>query len=101
MPLSSVPKKTSKMYSDFTVLCQCQNIPIFDNVLDVFSRQGDRIELIPFALSQASSDTSLDYTQGAFWRHKISDYFDTIPLLGEPEKRYVSEKNTFPMDLIA
>ena len=52
--LSFVPKKTSKMQSDFTVLCQCQNIPIFDNVLDVFSRQGDRIELIPFALSQAS-----------------------------------------------
>ena len=31
-----------------------QNIPIFINVLDVFSGQGKRIELISFALCQAS-----------------------------------------------
>ena len=38
-----------------------QNIPIFMNVLDDFCRQGDRMELIPFALCQASRDTSLEY----------------------------------------
>ena len=34
-----------------------------DHILDVFSRQSGRIELIPFALSQAPCDTSLDYPQ--------------------------------------
>jgi hypothetical protein len=38
-----------------------QNIPIFMNVLDVFSGEGDQMELIPFALCQASQDTSLEY----------------------------------------
>ena len=38
-----------------------KNIPIFINALDVFSGQGDRMELIPFALCQASRDTSLEY----------------------------------------
>ena len=38
-----------------------QNIQIFMNVLDVFSGQGDLIELIPCALCQASRDTSLEY----------------------------------------
>ena len=47
-------EKTSKMWSDFDVLGQRQNIPIFWHVLDVFSGQGDRIEPIPFAMSQAS-----------------------------------------------
>ena len=51
------------MWSDFAFLGQRQNIPIFEHVLDVFSRQGDQIELIPFALSQAGCDTSLDYPQ--------------------------------------
>ena len=30
------------------------------HILDVFSGQGDRIEMIPFLLSQASWDTSVD-----------------------------------------
>ena len=34
-----------------------------DHVLEVFSGHSDRIELIPFALCQASQDTSLDYPQ--------------------------------------
>ena len=34
------------------VLGQCQNIPIFWHILDVFSEQGTRIELIPFSMSQ-------------------------------------------------
>ena len=33
------------------------------HVLDVFSGQSDQIELIPFALSRYSRDTSLDYPQ--------------------------------------
>jgi hypothetical protein len=42
------------MWSDFDVLGESQNIPIFLHVLDVFSGQGDRIEPIPFALIHAS-----------------------------------------------
>jgi hypothetical protein len=51
------------MWSDFDVLGECQNTLIFLPILDVFSKQGDRIEPIPFALSHASWDTSLDYPQ--------------------------------------
>ena len=88
------------MWSDFAVLGHRQNIPIIQHVLDVFSGQGGRIELIPFAMSQASWDTSLDYPHGAFRRETISDYSDAIPLLREPEKNDFGEKNNSPMDLI-
>ena len=44
-----------------------QNIQIFMNVLDVFSGQGDLIELIPCALCQASRDTSLEYPHHIIW----------------------------------
>jgi hypothetical protein len=42
------------MWFDSAVSGQHQNIPIFLHVLDVFSGQGDQIELIPFALNKAS-----------------------------------------------
>jgi hypothetical protein len=48
------PEKTYKTWSDFAVSGQPQNTPIFMHILDVFSGQGDRIELIPFLLSQTS-----------------------------------------------
>jgi hypothetical protein len=44
----------------FAISGQRQNIPIF---LHIFSGLGDRIHLNPFLFSQASSDTSLDYSQ--------------------------------------
>ena len=44
------------MWSDLAVLDKCQNIPIFGHIFDVFSGLGYRIELNPFALSQASLD---------------------------------------------
>jgi hypothetical protein len=40
-----------------------QNFRKFVTVLSVFSQQGERIKLIPFALCQASLDTSLEYPQ--------------------------------------
>ena len=57
------PEKTSKTWSYFAVSGRHLNTPIFMRFGDVFSRQGDRIELIPFALCQASWDTSLEYPQ--------------------------------------
>jgi hypothetical protein len=45
------------MWSDFADLGKRQNIPIFWHVLDVISQQGGPIELIHFALGQASIDT--------------------------------------------
>ena len=58
-----LPNNKQQMWSNFAVLGKRQNIPIFLQYFDVFSGQGDRIQLIPFALSQASRDTSLDYPQ--------------------------------------
>ena len=94
---SPSPEKTSNMWSDLAVLDKCQNIPIFVHVLDVFSGLGYRIELIPFPLSQASWDTSLDYPQGAFWRQKLSDYFDPIPLLWGLKFKHIEVKKIVPM----
>jgi hypothetical protein len=37
------------MWSDFAVLGQGQNIPIFQHILEVFFMQGGQIKLIPFA----------------------------------------------------
>ena len=73
--------------AEMLVICCCPKSAKFNHILDVFSSWGGRIKLIPFALSQASGDTSLDYPQGVFWRQKISDYFDPIPLLRGPEKK--------------
>ena len=54
---SPCPEKTSKMRSNFADFGKRQNSPIFGLVLDVFSQLGGPIELIPFALGQASPDT--------------------------------------------
>ena len=40
---------------------------IFQQFLDVFSAQGDRINPWSFACYQASRDTRLDYPQRVFW----------------------------------
>ena len=45
-----------------------KNIQRFINILDVFSGQGNRIELISFPLCQASWDTSLEYPHQIFLR---------------------------------
>ena len=47
------------MCSNLAVLGKCQNIPIFVQVLVVFSGLGDPIKLIPFGMFQAS----LEYQQ--------------------------------------
>ena len=88
------------MWSNFALLDHGQNFPNFQHVLDVFSKADGRIELIPFALSQASCDTSLDYPQRVFWRQIFFNYSAPIPLLWEPEKNDFSEKTTFLIDLI-
>ena len=76
------------MWSDLTVLDNCQNIQSFGHILDVFSGVPNWIELIPFALSQASRDTSLDYPQGVFWRQQLFTYVDSTPLLWGLEFKY-------------
>ena len=48
-------------------------------VLDVFSALDDRIELIPFALSQAPWDTSLEYPQHDFLGNSKNKFFNGLP----------------------
>ena len=74
----------SKMWSDFDVLVHCQNIPIFLHVLDVLSGQGDRIELIFFALFQASPDTSLEYPQHIILRTLKLHFFSVDTPMWDP-----------------
>ena len=63
----------------------------FDHIFDVFSGQGNRIELIHFALSQASWDTSLDYPQHTIPRTLKIHFFMVDPLLWDPYKYLLSD----------
>ena len=65
-----------------------------------FSLMDSQIELSPFALSQASWDTSLDYPQQVFWRQKISTIPPLYPSWGNLKKMISVKKNTFLMDLL-
>jgi hypothetical protein len=70
----------------------CWDIP-----LHVFSSQGDRIELIPFALSHASWDTSLDYPQHIITSTlKFHFFWGWPPFEGAP-KMFVDDKHCFLM----
>ena len=51
----------------------------FQQFLDVFSAQDDRINFLSFASFQASWDTSLEYPKGVFWETFI---FDRAILMG-------------------
>ena len=75
------PEKMSKTCSNFAVSGHCLNITIILHVLDVFSGQGDRIDLIPFALCQASWDTSLEYPQHIIPRTLNSHFLGGWPPL--------------------
>ena len=90
------PEKTSNMCWNSGLFCPSPKCAKFDHIFDAFSSWDGRDELIPFELSQASGDTSIDYPKGVFWRQKNPDYFDPIPLLGGPEKKYFGEKKYFP-----
>jgi hypothetical protein len=46
--------------------------------MDVFSVLDDRIELIPFALSQAFFDTSLEYPQHVFPKTSKNNFFNGL-----------------------
>jgi hypothetical protein len=63
MQKAQCQNKMFKMWTDFAVSGHHQDNPICMHVWDVFFNQGDRIELIPFALCQVSQDTSLVYQQ--------------------------------------
>jgi hypothetical protein len=65
--------------------------------LDVFSGQGDQIEPIPFALSHASWDTSLDYPQRIITRSLKFHFFEVDPPFRDPQKYLLMKKNCFPV----
>ena len=58
-----VPRKRPKR-GPWTIILK---IPNMEHFLDVFSVQGDRIELIPFCAVQASPDATLEYPQRGVW----------------------------------
>jgi hypothetical protein len=76
-----------------TKISQYFGIPIFRHILDVFSQQGGPIELVPFALGQASLDTSVEYPQ-LFLEHRKSIFVRVDPLVG-PVKLVFNEKNEY------
>ena len=54
-------------------------IAIFQQFLDVFSAQDDRIYFWSFACYQASKDTSLEYPQRVFWSNLKIHFFTSGP----------------------
>ena len=77
---ASCPEKTSKKWSDIALLSVKLNISISRHILGVFSAQDARIKLIPFALYQASQDTSLEYPHEVVWNIlKINFFKDWSP----------------------
>ena len=60
-------------------LSDIQKMSTFWHIMDVFSALSYRIELIPFALRQASWDTSLEYPQHNFLRNLIFKFFKGLP----------------------
>ena len=60
--------------------------------MDVFSAKVDPIELIYFALCQATQGTNLGYTQHKNGMGKIPRFFGLTPFVG-PLKIFVCEKN--------
>ena len=71
------PEKTSKTWNKFDIF----RTMLTEHVLDVFSGLGNRINLIPFWVFQASRDTSLEYPQHIFLIRKIWSYFDILAIL--------------------
>ena len=57
-----------------------QNMSTFGHIMDVFSPLSYSIELIPFAMSQASLDTSLEYHQHGFLRSSKIKFFNTLTI---------------------
>ena len=64
---ASSAEKTPKMFLNIDIFSSTDKWAISDHFFDVFSGQDDRIELNPFALYQASWDTSLKYPHGVVW----------------------------------
>ena len=71
------------MWSYLAVLDNCQNIPSLARILDVFSGLRNRIELIPFALSQDFRDTSLEYPNGVHGDNNFSPILTLHPFCGD------------------
>ena len=87
-------EKTSKTCWNIGIFCRWPKTAKSDHILEVFLGQCCRNELIPFALSQASWDTSLEYPHGPFWWQQISKYFALCPLFGT-WKKYFANKYIF------
>ena len=81
---SSCPEKTSKKWSEIAHLSVELNMPIFRNILGVFSSLDARIKLIPFALYQAPRDTSLEYPHEVVWNILKINFFKDSPPLRDP-----------------
>ena len=61
-------------------LSDIQNMSTFWHIMDVFSPLSYLIELIPFEMSQASLDTSLEYPQHGFLRNSKIEFFNSLPI---------------------
>ena len=60
-------------------LTDIQNMSNIRHIMDVFSALSDPIKLIPFSLSQAFLDTSLEYPQHDFLRNSKNNFFNGLP----------------------
>ena len=81
---ASSAEKTPKMFLNIDIFSLTEKWAISDHFFDVFSGQYARIELNPFALYQASQDTSLEYPHEVVWNILKINFFKDWPPLGDP-----------------
>ena len=81
---ASSDEKTPKMFLNIGIFSSTDKWAISDHFFDVFSGQDDWIELNPFALYQASWDTSLEYPHGVVWNIFKINFFKDWPPLRDP-----------------
>ena len=72
---ASCAEKTPKMSLNIDIFSSTEKWAISDQFFDVFSGQDARIELNPFAVYQASRDTSLEYPHGVVWNILKINFF--------------------------
>ena len=84
---ASCAEKTPKMSLKIDIFSLTDKWAKSDHFFDVFSGQDARIELNPFALYQASQDTSLEYPHGVVCNILKINFFKDFFWQNETNKR--------------
>ena len=91
---------TTQSWENIKDVLKTPKMVIFYHLFDIFSGTSGLIDLIPFALCQATSGTSLEYPHGILWWNlKIAIFGHPGPQGGDSlELNPIYSQNVFPKD---